>query len=60
MMKKETTKQYVVKTYTGWTEPQYETTICTLAELTELQKHVDEIEAIYELGKEVKLQAALV
>lgn len=60
MIKKETTKQYVVQTYTQWTEPQYETTICTLAQLTELQKQVGEVEAIYELGKEVKLQPALV
>lgn len=52
-------KLYVVQTYTSWTEPKYQTEICTLAELKELQKHVDEVTAIHELGKEVKLQMAI-
>lgn len=46
---------YVVETYTSWTDPKHQTEICTLAELKELQKHVDEVEAVYELGRKVKV-----
>lgn len=60
MMKKETTKQYVVKTYTGWREPQYETQVVDLEGLLKVQKYAEEVLTIHELGKEVKLQTALV
>ncbi len=52
-------KLYVVRTYTGWTDPKYQTDVVDMKGLIELQKHVDEIISIHELGKEVKLKMAV-
>jgi hypothetical protein len=52
-------KQYVVQTYTSWTEPQHRTFVVTLNELAEVQKYTDEVLTIHELGKEVKLKVQL-
>jgi len=52
-------KQYVVQTYTNWTEPQYRTEVVTLEELAEVQKYAGEVLSIHELGKEVKLKLQL-
>ena len=52
-------KLYVVQTYTGWTEPKYQTDIVDMKGLVELQKTVDEVITIHELGKEVKLKMQL-
>lgn len=49
-------KLYVIQTYTGWTEPKYNTDIVTMEELLEAQKHVDEVITIHELGKQVNLK----
>lgn len=54
------TKKYVIETYTGWTDPSHDVKICTLEEIQKIQKHVDEILSIYELGKKVKLQPSLI
>jgi hypothetical protein len=59
MNKNNNTQRYVVETYCSWTEPKHQTTICDLAELKEMQNEVDEVIAIYELGKEVQLQMAV-
>ncbi len=52
-------KLYVVQTYTSWTEPKYQTDVVDMKGLVELQKTVDEIITIHELGKEVKLKMAI-
>jgi len=59
MMNKNNTKQYVVQTYTGWREPQYETHVVDQEGLLEVQKYAEEVLTIHELGKEVKLQMAV-
>jgi dsRNA-specific ribonuclease len=54
--KKTALQRYVVQTYCGWTEPQYETHIAEGPEkVKEIALNVESIEAIYMLGKEVKL-----
>jgi len=53
------TKRFVVETYTSWTNPSYNTHICTLKDIKALENSVDELLSIHELGPKVKMKQTL-
>ena len=54
-----TSTKYVVEIYTAWESPKVRIDIISAAEIKELQDEGSKIIAVYELGKEVKLESVL-
>jgi len=54
-----TSTKYVVEIYTAWESPKVRIDIISAAEIKELQDEGSKINAIYELGKEVKLESVI-
>ena len=54
-----TATKYVVEIFTAWESPKVRIDIISAAEIKELQDEGSKINAIYELGKEVKIESVL-